>query len=45
MPDREWAYSSVSNRLTLLRRQALVTRQHLGWHLTPAAEQLLALAA
>ena len=45
MPDREWSYSSVSNRLTLLRRQALVTKQHLGWHLTPAAEQLLATAA
>ena len=45
MPDREWSYSSVSNRLTLLRRQALVTKQHLGWHLTHAAEQLLAPAA
>ena len=45
MPDREWSYSSVSNRLTLLRRQALVTKQHLGWHLTPAAERLLAPAS
>ena len=45
MSDLEWSYSSVSNRLTLLRRQALVTKQHLGWHLTPAAEQLLITAA
>jgi hypothetical protein len=45
MSDLEWSYSSVSNRLTLLRRQALVTKQHLGWHLTHAAEQLLAPAA
>ena len=45
MPDREWSYSSVSNRLTQLRRQGLVTKRHRGWHLTLAAEQLLALAA
>lgn len=44
-PGCEWAGSTVYNRLNVLRRQGLVRRHGRGWHLTPAAEQLLALAA
>jgi hypothetical protein len=45
LPDCDWPRGTVYNRMTQLRRQGLVTKRHLGWHLTPAAEQLLALAA
>ena len=45
LPGCEWCQSSVSNRLTLLRRQCLVTKRHRGWHLTTAAEQMIAAAA
>ena len=45
MSSCSWCRSSISNRLTLLRRQGLVSKQHLGWHLTPAAERLLTAAA
>jgi hypothetical protein len=40
-----WRRGTVCNRLTELRRQGLVAKRHLGWHLTPAAERLLAAAA
>jgi hypothetical protein len=42
MSSCSWCRGSISNRLTELRRQGLVTKRHLGWHLTPAAERLLA---
>ncbi len=45
MSSCSWCRGSISNRLTLLRRQGLVSKRHLGWHLTPAAERLLAAAA
>ena len=45
LPDCDWPRGTVYNRMTQLRRQGLVTKRHRGWHLTLAAEQLLALAA
>ena len=45
LPGCEWCQSSISNRLTLLRRQGLVVKRHRGWHLSAAAERMLDAAA
>lgn len=45
LPDCDWLRSTVYDRMAQLRRQGLVTKRHRGWHLAPAAEKLLALAA